>query len=207
MLILDTHIVEGAHTADNVIVHGNDTHLQAAAELHVGLAVTQKQHISGIAADVNQEYPEVMVELALLRCDGCVRLGIDEDITDHDGERLVVVNKADGLRALEILGKLFTQDAVMLRRQADCQMNTLNATVHTGPDHLLGHGEQGQNKVAFIPGLVPLVAQSLAGQRLEGSVIFQHLICHRRPNGMLCKASHEAEVGGFDVVVSMIDCD
>ena len=57
MLILDPHIMQGTHTADDVIVHGDHTHFQASTELQIRLAVSEEQDIGGISADIHQEYP------------------------------------------------------------------------------------------------------------------------------------------------------
>ena len=116
MLILDPHIVQGAHAADDVIVHGDHTHFQAPAELKIRLSVSKEQNISGIAADIHQEYPQVLVQLALDAGDSSKCLGIYKDITEQNGERLVVVDEVDGFGPLEVLGELVLQDAVMLRR-------------------------------------------------------------------------------------------
>ena len=112
MLILDPHIVQCAHPADDVIVHGDHTHFQASTELQIRLAVSEEKDIGGITADIHQEHPKMLVQLALDSRDGCECLGINKDITEQDGEGLVVVNEVDGLGTLEILGELILQNAV-----------------------------------------------------------------------------------------------
>ena len=102
MLILDPHIMQGTHTADNVVVHGDYTHFQTPAELQIRLAVSKEQDISGIDADIHQEHTQVLVQLALDAGDGSKCLGIYKDVTEQDGEGLVVVNEVDGLGTLGV---------------------------------------------------------------------------------------------------------
>ena len=59
MFILDLHIMQGADSADDVIVHGNDAGFQTAAELHVGLTAAQEENIGGVAANVNSPNPRM----------------------------------------------------------------------------------------------------------------------------------------------------
>jgi len=103
----------------------------------------------------------MMIELALLRGNCCIGLRIDKDISDQDGERLIVVNKMDGLGPLEVLSKLIPKNAIMLRRQTDGKMYLLNGTAGTGMKQLAGDCKQRQNEIALILGLVPAVVQSL----------------------------------------------
>ena len=110
MLILDTHVVQGANPEDDVVVHGDHTHFQAPAELKIGLSVSEEQNIGGIAADIHKEYTQILIQLALDTRDGSKCLRIDKDITHQNGEGLVIVDEVDGLRALEILGELVLQD-------------------------------------------------------------------------------------------------
>ena len=158
MLILDPHIVQGAHAADDVIVHGDHTHFQAPAELKIRLSVSKEQNISGIAADIHQEYPQVLVQLTLDTGDGCKCLGIYKDVTEQNGEGLVVVDEMDGLRTLEILGELILQNAVVLRRQSYCQMYPFHSAGLPCQNHFPGNGKKTQNEVALISGLVSAVA-------------------------------------------------
>lgn len=91
MFILDLHIMQVADSADDVIVRGNDAGFQTAAELHVVLTAAQEQNIGGVAANVDQEQAQVVLELAFLRCDGSKCLRIHKDIPNQNGHRLVVV--------------------------------------------------------------------------------------------------------------------
>ena len=207
MLILDLHVVQGANPADNIIVHSDHAGLQTAAELHIRLTLAQKQHICGIASDIHQEQTQVVLQLTLLGCNSSEGLRVDKHITDHNGDWLVVIDELNGLVALEVVPELILQQAVMLRGQANCQIDLFCRRQRTCIGQLLGNGKQRQNEEAFVPGLVPAVRKPLAGQSPELSVVLQNLICHRRPHGVLCQTGDEVEVDALASMVTVVNCD
>ena len=66
-------------------------------KVKIRLSVSKEQNISGIAVDIHQEYPRVLVQLTLDTGDGCKCLGIYKDVAEQDGEGLVVVDEMDGV--------------------------------------------------------------------------------------------------------------
>ena len=207
MFILDLHIMQGADPADDVIVHGNDTGFQTAAELHVGLAAAQEQNIGGVAANVDQKQAQMMLELAFLRCDGSKCLRIYKDIPNQNGHRLVIVRELDGLTAFEVGPELVLQNAVVFRGQTYRQLNFLRCGQRTGIGKLFCDSKQGENEETFIPGLIPAIWKTLAGKGPVFSLILQNFICHRRADGVPCQTGYKIVVDGLDGVIAVVDCD
>ena len=52
MLVFNAHVVLRADFANDIIVHGDDSALQTAAELQIRLSVTKEKHIGSISADI-----------------------------------------------------------------------------------------------------------------------------------------------------------
>ena len=116
VLFLDLHIVKGAYSSNDVIVHGDHTTFQTTAELHVRTAVFEKQYICGISADINQEQPQMMIHLSSLwgNCSECLRIYVD--ISNQNGKGHIIVGKMDRLVTLEVLDKLLLQKAEVFGR-------------------------------------------------------------------------------------------
>ena len=93
----------------------------------------------------------------------------------------------------------------MLGGQADCQMYLLGTVVVSGIAHFPGNRKERQDEVALVLGLVPAVAQPLAGEGPELPLVLQYLVCHGRTDRMLCQTGHKAVVGSLDVVVTVVN--
>ena len=96
----------------------------------------------------------------------------------------------------------------MCRRQSNCQLNAHKiVTVLFRCLNLIGNGKQGKNEEAFILCLVPPIGNTLVSQCVEFSLI-RKIICTKTR----CVALNEPgckwlSMDGFDLLVSMIDCD
>ena len=93
----------------------------------------------------------------------------------------------------------------MLRRQADRQVCLNHRTYVPTLLQLLGNGEQRQDKVSFILGLVTHVGNPLAGQRPELAVVLQHLRIHRRPDGIVNQARRKYKVDCLHGRITMVN--
>ena len=207
MFIFDPHIMESTDPADDIVIHGDNTHLQTPAKLHVWFPVSQQQDVGGVSADIYQKHLQVMIQLSLEWRYRGISLRINIDIAHEDRHRLIIIAEVNGLGPFEILRELITKNAIMLRRQANGQMDSLSGIIVPCIAHFPGNSKQSQDEVAFVFCLVSAITEPLSGERPEPAFIFQHFICHRRTDRMLCQACHEAIVGCFDVVIAMINCD
>jgi len=70
---------------------------------------------------------------------------------------------------------------------------------------LPGDGEQGQNEIAVVLGLVPHVGQAASGERPKFASILQNFFGHGRPHRVLGQAGDEGEPGCFYGVVAVVD--
>ena len=207
MLVFNAHIMKCADFADNLIVHGNDTGFKRTAELQIGLAVFQEQHIRRVAADVNDEHPKHVDYHAAFRNNGRIRLREHHDLIDHNAIRLISVNKFDNAVPFEIPGEFVLEYAVMLRRQSHCQLDLFNGAVPSGILKFLCNGKQRQNKITLVLRFVTHVAQALSAGRPVPPVIFQDFVRHRRLDGVLRQTGNKGMMRRFDGIVAVVDCN
>ena len=175
VFIVDHQIVLGVDLPDDFVVHGDDPALQAAAELQVGLAVSQQQHIGGKTADVDDEDPGQGQNLPAQGDYRGIRLGIDQHPADFQGQGSVLIGKLHNA-PLEVLGKLLPQHSVMLRGQAHRQICLDKGRPGFPALQFPGNGEQGQHKVPVILSFVPHIGDALSGKGPEAAGVFQHFL-------------------------------
>ena len=116
--------------------------------------------------------------------------------------------KRDRPATLKVDSKPLCLHTKMCRRQSNCQLNAHEiVAVLFRCLNLIGNGKQGKNEEAFILCLVPPIGNTLISQ----SVVFS-LICKIICTETQCVALNEPRckwhgVDGFDLLVSMINCD
>ena len=207
MLVLDTHIVECTHFANNLIVHSDNTGFKGTAELQIGFAVFQKQHIRRVSADVDNKHPKHINYHTAFRNNSRICLREHHDLIDHNTVRLILINKLDNAVPFEIPGEFVLEYAVMLRRQSHCQLDLFNGAVPSGILKFLCNGKQRQNKIALVLRFVTHVAQALSAGRPVPPVIFQDFVRHRRLDGVLGQTGNKGMVRCFDGIVAMVNCN
>ena len=96
----------------------------------------------------------------------------------------------------------------MRRRQSDRQLNP-----HQGvavPPHrfdLIGDGKKRQNEKAFILRLIPSIGNTLVGQRIVFPLICQAVRSEPRRITLDQSGCERLRMNGFDLFVSMVDCN
>ena len=98
-------------------------------------------------------------------------------------------------------------DAVVLRGQTHSQVDLLHTGQTARVNHLLGNGEQREDEVALIPGLVALVRLTLARERPVAAAVLQNLISHGGTDGVPGQTGDEVVVDGFDGRISVVNSD
>ena len=142
------------------------------------------RHVGRDAADVYYEHAQCLEQLAALRDDRGVGLRVHKDVTDGQINGLVLVDEVH-IPALEVLGEALAQQAIVLRRQTDREVDLLARAQLTGGLHLAGDGEERQHEPTLVTRLVPHVRQPLAGECPETVRVLEHLIAQRRPHPVL----------------------
>ena len=203
MVIIDFDAIQRVHAADDIIGHGDHPHLKAAAELEIRLGLPQKEHIGGVAANVDDKGPGSLPQALGPRHHSRIGLGIDHHISDHQADRGAVENEGHP-PALKVLGKLLAQ-LVVLGGKAYRQVRLDDRLSHVRPLHLFGDGKQGEDKEPVILCLVPHIGDTLAGERPELSLKFQHISLHGRLHRIVRQPGGEYEIRGFDGGVAVID--
>ena len=96
----------------------------------------------------------------------------------------------------------------MRRRQSDRQLNP-----HQGvavPSHrfdLIGNGKERQNEKAFILRLIPPIGNTPVGQRIVLPLICQAVRSEPRRVALDQSGCEWLRMNGFDLFVSMVDCN
>ena len=199
VLVLDTHIMECTHFANDLIVHSDNTGFKGTTELQIGFAVFQKQHIRRVAANVNDEHPKHVNDHTAFRNNGRICLREHHHLIDHNAVRFILINKFDNAVPFEIPSEFVLEYAVMLRRQSHCQLDLFNGAVPSGILEFLCNGKQRQNKIALVLCFVAHVAQALSAGRPVPPVIFQDFVRHRRLDGVLRQTGNKGMVRRFDI--------
>ena len=203
MIVINLNVVHGAHPADDVVGHRDHPHLQAAAKLQVRRRVAQEHDVRGIAADVNDKGARNLLQAPRLRHNSGVGLGIDEHMPDQQADRSTVVNEVYP-PPLKIVRKSLPQ-RVVLRRQADRQIRLDHRACISALLQFLGDGEQRQDPVPLVLGLIPHIGDPLAGQRPELTIVFQHLRIYRRPDGIVDQAGRKHKVDRLHGRIAMVN--
>ena len=146
--VLDEDIIKllpvpGVDGFTNLIVQGNDTAVQTAANVNVQPVFTKADVIKCVSAMVDDDKTGVLCNDVLLRNGGGERLGKYHHIADLNGIRFAGKPERNGIAAFfEIGGKRGAQTAKVLRGQPDRQINVCACGMHKL--QFFGNGHQCQ---------------------------------------------------------------
>ena len=207
MFIVDGHIVKSVYLTDDFVIHRDNTGLQTATVLEVELTVLQKKNIGCIAANIHDEDTRRIHNQRTLRNYRSICLREDHNSFNYNTIRLFFVDKLDYAVSLEVLCELILQDTIVLRGKTDSKLNLLERICTSCSFHFLGDGNQTQNEVAFIRGLIASIIKTLSAESPVFATVLKNFIRQRWFHRMLGKAGDERMVFGFYCIVTMINCD
>ena len=90
VVVINFNVMKSADPADDAVGHGNGSHLQTAAELHIWLDTTQQKHISGEPANIHHKGTGVLLDDLSLGYHSGISLRVDQHLTDHQANGSIV---------------------------------------------------------------------------------------------------------------------